>query len=131
MPRILDGAADLAAAGARAKGYAPDSPCAAEDWAGGPWALARNTSALLHVLRRIAAGKDPVDAAAAVRSHDGRTVVDVFPVTGWDRLLLSGFRAEVKMRDGITPGQVVAEAAGEYRGSASPTTVFPAPSAAP
>ncbi|MET8100380.1 aldehyde dehydrogenase family protein [Streptomyces sp. NPDC005236] len=117
MPRILDSAEELAAAGAQAKGYAFDSSWAAEDWAGGPWALAQNTGALLHVLRRIAAGKDPV-AATAVRSEDGRTVVDVFPVTGWDRLLLSGYRAEVRMREGSTPAQVLADAAGEYRGSA-------------
>ncbi|MCH0573151.1 aldehyde dehydrogenase family protein [Streptomyces sp. MUM 136J] len=117
MPRILDSAAGMAAAGARAKGYGPDSPWAAEDWVGGPWALAQNTSALLHVLRRIAAGKGPVDAAA-VHSRGGHTVVDVFPATGWDRLLLSGYSAEVRMREGSTPEQVLAGAAGEYRGRA-------------
>ncbi|WP_028805525.1 aldehyde dehydrogenase family protein [Streptomyces sp. 142MFCol3.1] len=117
MPRIRAAAADMAAAAARAKGYAPDSPWAAEDWAGGPWALAQNTSAYLHVLRRIAAGKDPV-AVGAVREQGGRVAVGVFPATGWDRVLLSGFSAEVWMRDGITPEQVLAEAAGEYRGAA-------------
>ncbi|MEU0186308.1 aldehyde dehydrogenase family protein [Streptomyces sp. NPDC006207] len=116
MPRIRDNAADLAAAGARAKGYGPDSPWAAEDWAGGPWALAQNTAALLHVLRRIAVGKAPLDATA-VRLHGDRVHVDVFPATGWDRVLLSGYSAQVWMRPGTTPAQVMAEAAGEYRGS--------------
>ncbi|WP_406373291.1 aldehyde dehydrogenase family protein [Streptomyces sp. NBC_01550] len=115
MPRIVDSAADMAAAGARAKGYGPDSPWAAEDWAGAPWALAQNVSAYLHVLRRIAAGKDPVEAGA-VHVRDGRTRVDVFPATGWDTLLLNGFTAQVWMRSGITAQRVRDRAAGEYRG---------------
>lgn len=115
LPRIADGAAAMAAAGARAKGYGPDSPWAAEDWTGGPWALAQNVSAYLHVLRRIAAGKEPVDPGA-VREHDGRTRVDVFPATGWDTLLLNGFTAQVRMRAGTSVQQVRDRAAGEYRG---------------
>lgn len=115
LPRIADGAAETAAAGARAKGYGPDSPWAAEDWAGAPWALAQNVSAYLHVLRRIAAGKDPVDARA-VHEGNGRTWVDVFPATGWDTLLLNGFTAQVWMRAGTSAQQVRDRAAGEYRG---------------
>ena len=115
LPRILDGAAEMAAAAARAKGYGPDSPWAAEDWIGAPWALAQNVSAYLYVLRRIAAGKDPVDAAA-VREGDGRTRVDVFPATNWDTLLLNGFKAQVWIRPGIGAQEVRNRAAGEYRG---------------
>lgn len=115
LPRVASGAADLAAAGARAKGYAPDSSWAAEDWIGGPWALAQNAAAYLHVLRRIAAGNDPVDAAS-VRTRDGRTRVDVFPATGWDQLLLNGFRAQVWLRPGITAELALDRAAVEYRG---------------
>ncbi|MEU9992506.1 aldehyde dehydrogenase family protein [Streptomyces sp. NPDC048045] len=115
LPRVATGAAELAAVGARAKGYAPDSPWAAEDWSGGPWALAQNAAAYLHVLRRIADGEEPVDPGA-VREEDGRTKVGVFPATGWDRLLLNGFTAQVWMRPGITAEQVRERAAGEYRG---------------
>ncbi|MGW2746300.1 aldehyde dehydrogenase family protein [Streptomyces sp. NPDC001450] len=115
LPRVVAGSADMAAAGASAKGYAPDSPWAAEDWMGGPWALVQNTAAQLHVLRRIAAGRDPL-AAGAVRERDGRALVDVFPATGWDRLLLNGFSAQVWTRPGTTTEQVRERAAGEYRG---------------
>ncbi|WP_042424258.1 aldehyde dehydrogenase family protein [Streptacidiphilus anmyonensis] len=115
LPRILDGTADMAAAGADAKGYAPDSPWAAEDWIGAPWALAQNVGAYLHVLRRIAAGQEPV-AAGAVRENEGRTTVDVFPATGWDALLLNGFKAQVWIRAGISAQDVRDRAAGEYRG---------------
>ncbi|WP_055591012.1 aldehyde dehydrogenase family protein [Streptacidiphilus griseoplanus] len=122
MPRIRDGAAELAAAGAAAKGYGPDSPWAAEDWAGGPWALAQNISARLHVLRRLAAGREPLPPGA-VHEAGGRTRVDVFPVTGWDTLLLSGFSAQVRIRPGVGADQVRDRAAGQYRGHARPAGV--------
>ncbi|MFF5919890.1 aldehyde dehydrogenase family protein [Streptomyces flavochromogenes] len=115
LPRVVDSAAAMAAACARAKGYGPDSPWAAEDWIGAPWALAQNVSATLHVLRRIAEGKDPVDTGA-VQDSAGRTFVDVFPATGWDRLLLNGFTARVWIRPGTDAQQVRDRAAGEYRG---------------
>ncbi len=117
LPRITARAAEMAAAGARAKGYAPGSPVAAEDWIGAPWAMTQNVTALLHVLRRIAAGREPLPAHA-VRARRGRTVVDVFPATGWDRILLNGFTAEVHIGRGTTPRQVRDRAAGPYRGRA-------------
>ncbi|MBO1333623.1 aldehyde dehydrogenase family protein [Streptomyces sp. VRA16 Mangrove soil] len=115
LPRIADGAAATVADAARAKGYAPDSGWAAEDWITAPYALAQTIGAYLHVLRRLAAGQPPVDAKA-VRSHEGRTVVDVFPAVTADRLLLNGFKAEVWTLPGTTREQVLARAAGEYRG---------------
>ncbi|MFF3632459.1 aldehyde dehydrogenase family protein [Streptomyces sp. NPDC002164] len=115
-------ASDMVAAAARAKGYAPDSPWAAEDWAGGPWALLQGVNARLEVLRRIAKGRDPVESHA-VRIRDGHVAVDVFPATGWDRILLNGHRAEVQMQEGATPESVRAGAAKEYRGAASPPGV--------
>ncbi|MEU9294179.1 aldehyde dehydrogenase family protein [Streptomyces sp. NPDC048266] len=115
QPRLVARAAETADAGSRAKGYGPDSPWAAEDWIGGPWALAQNAAALLHVLRRIAAGKDPLDARR-VHQENGGTRVDVFPATRWDSVLFNGYKAQVWMRPGVTPEQVRADAAGEYRG---------------
>ncbi|MFB6677425.1 aldehyde dehydrogenase family protein [Streptomyces sp. NPDC056390] len=115
LPRIADVAAAMVADAASAKGYADDSAWAAEDWITAPWALAQTISAQLHVLQRLAAGREPVDAKA-VRHHEGRTVVDVFPATTADRLLLNGFTAQVWTRPGTTPDQVLARAAGEYRG---------------
>jgi acyl-CoA reductase-like NAD-dependent aldehyde dehydrogenase len=122
LRRVDSGAAELAAAGARAKGYAPGSPWAAEDWIGGPWALAQNAAACLHVLRRVAAGREPL-AAKAVRETAGRTRVDVFPATGWDRLLLNRFSAQVWMRPGVTVGETRDRAASPYRGRPEPSAV--------
>ncbi|MFE3519203.1 aldehyde dehydrogenase family protein [Streptomyces sp. NPDC059166] len=122
LPRIGDEAAAMAAGSASAKGYDPSSGWAAEDWVTAPWALAQTVSAYLHVLRRLAAGKEPVPSRA-VRTRNGRTVVDVFPATATDRLLLNGFTAEVRTRPGTTREQVLARAAGEYRGRPGATAV--------
>ncbi|RFC77658.1 aldehyde dehydrogenase family protein [Streptomyces sp. AcE210] len=115
LPRIADGAPGMVADAARAKGYEADSDWAAEDWVAAPWALAQTVGAYLHVLRRLAAGHHPVPARS-VRTREGRTVVDVFPATATDRLLLNGFTAEVWTLPGTTREQLLARAAGEYRG---------------
>lgn len=111
LPRIADGAAAMVADAATAKGYAETSEWAAEDWITAPWALAQTITAYLHVLRRLAAGKEPIDPKS-VRSHEGRTVVDVFPTLTSDRLLLNGFTAQVWTLPGTTREQVLARAAG-------------------
>lgn len=117
LPRIADAAPGMVRDAAAAKGYGATSPWAAEDWTTAPWALAQTVSAYLHVLRRTAAGRGPV-GTRAVRDRDGRVVVDVFPATPSDRLLLNGFTAEVWTRPGTTRDEVLADAAGEYRGRA-------------
>lgn len=118
LPRIDAAAPAMVADAARAKGYDATAGWASEDWVTAPWALAQTVGAYLHVLRRIAAGKEPLPARA-VRDRDGRTVVDVFPATATDRLLLNGFSAQVWIRPGTTPEQVRDRAAGPYRGVAS------------
>lgn len=118
LPRITRQATEMVAVAAAVKGYDPASQWAVEDWAGGPWAMAQNVSALLVTLRRLAAGKEPLRRGAA---HDeaGRTWVSVFPVTRWDRLLLSGFSARVRMLPGVTAEAASDLAAAVYRGQRS------------
>lgn len=116
LPRVVARAEAMVADAARAKGYGPQSPWAAEDWSGAPWALAQNITALLRVLRRVAAGKCAVPAEA-VAQRDGRTWVDVFPATGWDRLLLSGYTASVRMLPGHSSKEVLATAGAAYAGT--------------
>ncbi|WP_448322318.1 aldehyde dehydrogenase family protein [Streptomyces sp. CO7] len=122
LPRIATGAQDMVEAAAHAKGYSAASAWAAEDWGTAPWALARTVGAYLHVLRRIAAGRGAVPGKA-VRARGGRTVVDVFPATASDRLLLNGFTAEVWTLPGTTHEEVLARAAGEYRGRRADSSV--------
>ncbi|MFJ8885693.1 aldehyde dehydrogenase family protein [Streptomyces sp. NPDC102402] len=122
LPRIADAAPGMVGDAATAKGYDAASSWAAEDWMTAPWALAQTVSAYLHVLRRLTAGRGPV-GAGAVRDRDGRVVVDVFPATASDRLLLNGFTAEVWTLPGTTRDAVLADAAGEYRGRAGSPAV--------
>ncbi|MBI1758190.1 MAG: aldehyde dehydrogenase [Actinobacteria bacterium] len=114
--RVLAEADGMVAAAALAKGYPADSLWAAEDWSGGPWALLQHIDGYRRALRRIAAGGAPIAAGAVHRDGDGRTAVDVFPASGWDRLLLNGLSARVRLRPGVTPEQALASAGGAYRG---------------
>ncbi|WP_431967311.1 aldehyde dehydrogenase family protein [Actinacidiphila sp. bgisy160] len=114
LPRVLSRSDVMVTAAARAKGYGPSSAWAAEDWAGGPWALVQSATAYLHVLRRIANGQDPVKTQN-IHVRGARVHVDVFPVTGWDRMLLNGFSARVWMRPGVTARQVRDRAASPHR----------------
>jgi acyl-CoA reductase-like NAD-dependent aldehyde dehydrogenase len=115
LPRVLGCAEQMVGAAAAAKGFAPDSVWAAEDWIAGPWAVLQTAQAYLHVLRRVARGRNPLPASA-VFEHAGRVGVNVFPVTGWDRILLNGYSAHVRILSGVRPEEVAAKAAAAYRG---------------
>ncbi len=116
-PRILAESDAMTATAARHKGIAPDSPWVAEEWLTSPWAFLQGVNAHLTVLRRIAAGKEPIRESAVRSRPSGQTVVDVFPVTKVDSLLFSGYGAEVWIQPGISPGQVRQDAARQYRGT--------------
>ena len=58
----------------------------------------------------------PLALDRAYSRPDGQTVVKVFPSTTVDKLLLSGYSAEVWMQPGVTPAQAVDSAASAYRG---------------
>jgi aldehyde dehydrogenase (NAD(P)+) len=97
---------------ASAKGLAPRSALAGEEWISGPWAVLYALNRYLRTLRGIAArGVSPVPAP---RVRNGRTVIDVFPRTLYDRILLNGISAQVWMQDGVQPGDVAREAAAYY-----------------
>ena len=102
---------------ARHKGVDPASGWVADDWLSGPWAFLQGVTSLLTMLHRVHKGVDPVPARAVRARADGRTVVSVFPVTVSDKLLFSGYGADVWMQDGVTPEQARAEAARMYRGT--------------
>ncbi len=92
-----------AAAASKAKGV-EGTPLAGEEWISGPWALLYALNRYILTLREIA--RDGVPSIASNRVHarpDGQTVVEVFPRSPYDRLLLNGVRAEVWMQPGVTP----------------------------
>ena len=99
-------AREWARAACRAKGLDMRSPLAGEEWMSGPMAVLLYTTALGRTLDALAAGRSPVSGRLG-RAPGGRTSLRVrMPFEAWDRLLLSGFRAELWMEPGVTPEAV-------------------------
>ena len=98
-----------------AKGIPEGSPLAGEEWISGPYALLMAIDALHTSLDRIWRGLTTYEDGS-VRCHpDGRAIVDIMPFDWRDRLLLSGFRAEVWMQPGVKPDDLAANTAALYR----------------
>ncbi|MFI5233860.1 MAG: aldehyde dehydrogenase, partial [Gemmatimonadales bacterium] len=112
-------AARWTAIAAQAKGIA-GTPLVGEEAISGPWALLYALNRYIRTLDQIAAtGRPRIPAKRVRRRPDGRTVVDVFPETLYDALLLNGIRAEVWMQDGVTPANL-AETLGTWYAQAHP-----------
>ncbi len=91
-------------AAVRAKGIPEDSALAGEEWSSGPWALLYGLSRYIRTLRDVAQyGRPRIKRSAVHRAKNGQVVVDVFPSSIYDRLLLSGVSAEVWMDPSVTP----------------------------
>ena len=116
-PRIVDVAPRMAAAANEAKGIASTSAWVAEEWTINIWVLVHAINTQIMVLKRVLAGDEPVSADAVHTRPDGQVVVDVFPATGYDRLLLNGYKAQVWIEPGVSAEQTRAEAAALYRGT--------------
>lgn len=109
------------AAAAQAKGIA-GTPLAGEEAISGPWAVLYALNRYIRTLDEIARLGAPKTPRCRVRA-DGRCVAEVFPATGYDRLLLNGISAEVWMRDGVTPESLPQSMALWYRQSDRPPRV--------
>jgi aldehyde dehydrogenase (NAD(P)+) len=104
-----------AAAGAKAKGLT-GTPLAGEEWLSGPWALLYALGRYIRTLRAIARnGAPPIPPRNIHQRADGQVFVDVFPNGIYDRLLLSGIRAEVWMQPGVTPQNLAESTAVWYK----------------
>jgi hypothetical protein len=118
LPRkVFDLAPQMVAAAAEAKGIDPTSAWVAEEWMTGIWVFIQAVHAHLLVLKRVLAGQEPVKSDAVHTRADGQVVVDVFPVTGYDRLLLNGYKAQVWIEPGVSAAETRGDAAKMYRGS--------------
>ena len=78
------------------------SPLLGEEWTSGPWAVLGYAEALAETLARLAQGRDLLAGYPVGTAPGGRVAVDVLPHNVFDRLLLSGFRAQVWMEPGVT-----------------------------
>ncbi len=103
-------------AAVRAKGIPAGSPLAGEEWASGPWALLYGTNQYIRTLREIARNGRPRIPENAVRqARNGQMVVEVFPSSFYDRLLLSGIHGEIWMEPDVTPENLAENMAAFYR----------------
>ena len=85
----------------RLKGIQPDDALHGEDWLAGPVVTMRNVQQLIKALQ---AGGQPKPPALRQRK-DGQWIADVMPWSMWDKLLLTGWTAEVWIEPGQPPSQ--------------------------
>lgn len=110
---------DWVQASAAIKRVSLDSPLTGEEWASGPWALISTMNLQLETLQALAAGESPPLQKGALRSGpDDRVVAKVFPHNIYDRLLFSGYSAEVWMEPGVKAADVAPSMATFYRETA-------------
>lgn len=86
---------------ARHKQLPTGSPLVGEEWISGPYALMAGCNALMTTLSEMD-GKSFLKHLPARETASGQVAVKVLPHSIWDRLLLSGVKAEVWMQPGVT-----------------------------
>ncbi|WP_329558598.1 aldehyde dehydrogenase family protein [Streptomyces uncialis] len=110
LERVHTAAGEHAAAWVRAaaayKRLPHDSPLTGEEWITGPYPVLTGTGALAASIRALEAGRSPVDAFTTRPAPGGRVAVRVLPHSVYDRLLLSGFSADVWMPPGVTTDEI-------------------------
>jgi acyl-CoA reductase-like NAD-dependent aldehyde dehydrogenase len=88
------------AAACTAKGIAPGSPLAGEEWLSGPYVVLRQLRFVIRSLQALKRhGNTPVGATG--ETDDGRLTVGVFPASPTDRALFLGVHAEVHFEEGV------------------------------
>lgn len=94
-------AGDWVRAAQTIKGLAADSPLVGEEWMSGPLTLLQATAALSATLAALEQGRSPLDGVTLQTAPGDRVAVPILPLSGYDRLLLNGFRGEVWLRPGV------------------------------
>ena len=103
MKRTVDVGPGQVAKALEAKGIRPDSPHVGEEWLGGVMATVRNLRLLIETLDSLYHdGETPIDESDVRKRANGRIAVDVFPKSIWDKLMYTGFEAEVYQQAGVT-----------------------------
>ncbi len=110
IPRLVEAAPAWAAAGAKAKGL-DDT---AEEWLTGPLPTVRMARLMADSLDAIAARGRPA-LGTGMRRREGRLEIDLFPATGLDKVLWSGFRGSVIMQEGVDREAALRQQAAFYQ----------------
>ncbi|MDH3307876.1 MAG: aldehyde dehydrogenase family protein, partial [Acidimicrobiia bacterium] len=108
-------AEDWVTAACHAKAIPLDSNIAGEEWHSGPALTARNARLLRDSLVDILETGHPKIPGPVTSRSNGQTVAQVFPVDNYDKALWTGYRAEVWMAPGVTPGNLKSTMAVNYQ----------------
>lgn len=100
-------------AAGRAKLIPEGSPHLGEEWISGPYAVLFACDGLIETLSQME-GKAFLTSLAKRTTASGQLAVRVLPHSLWDRLLLSGVRAEVWMQPGVTEATLATQTASAY-----------------
>jgi aldehyde dehydrogenase (NAD(P)+) len=103
-------AADWVRAAAGFKRLPEGSQLVGEEWTSGPYAVLTGTAALIASIKALEAGRSPADGYPVGTGPGGRLTVKILPHDAYDRLLLSGFSAEVWMLPGVDAVTMYAQA---------------------
>ncbi|MFC4124041.1 aldehyde dehydrogenase family protein [Nocardia rhizosphaerae] len=79
----------------------PDSPLVGEEWMSGPMTMLAGAQALAESVGALERGASPLDGVDLGTAPGGRVSVPALPHGVYDKLLLSGFSAEVWLRPGV------------------------------
>ncbi|MFF2086446.1 aldehyde dehydrogenase family protein [Nocardia sp. NPDC058176] len=79
----------------------PDSPLVGEEWMSGPMTMLGGAKALSDSLAALEQGASPLDGVEFGAAPGGRITVPALPHGIYDKLLLSGFSADVWLRPGV------------------------------
>lgn len=115
LSRTAEAGPAWVAAAIQAKGVPPGSAGEGEEWISGPWALEASLTALLRTLEHVERHEAVVSADRLRTLPNGQLAIEVFPATHFDRVLLSGYRAEVWMQPGVTRANLEEHVALAYR----------------
>lgn len=85
----------------QAKRIPPGSPLAGEEWIAGPWALLNGMAGIRRTLQALEKGGPRMPPRLRTRAN-GQLVAGVFPEKLLDRLVLSAYRTEAWMQEGVT-----------------------------
>ena len=115
---IMPVAEDWAATASQKKQIPAGSPLEGEEWLSGPYALLSACNNFIATLEAMD-GRSLAATLPRRRLRNGQTAVSVVPHTLWDRLLLSGIRAEVWMQPGLDSTAIDERSAQAYATPAS------------
>ena len=103
-------------AACEAKGIAPDSPTAGEEWLTGPFVVLRNLRLLVESLKDIQRHGVPYIPPSRLRTLDnGQLCARVYPVNTLDSMLLPRHEGEVRFLPGVTAANLREHQASFYR----------------